>query len=78
MLLFFNKDKTTTHVPHDTYANNLCSKLEATSHVLAIRMINTGTSTVEGDMEQLFQAGGPCTMCSYMCSVHMAFNFDDL
>ena len=43
---------------------------------MAIRMGNTGTSTVDGNTEQLFLASrlGACVMCSYACTE--AFNFE--
>ena len=46
--------------------------------LLAIQMANNGASTLDKDMEQLFQASEPHTMpctCSYTCA-RKAFSFE--
>ena len=54
----------------------ICSNLfkAGSQQLLAIWMVNTRTSTLRGDTEQLFWASGPCIMCSYACA--KAFNFE--
>ena len=62
------------HHPHDMHAAIPCTTAmfkARSQQLLAVRMANTGTSTVDGDTEQLFRASEPGTMhcvCSYACA----------
>ena len=71
--LFSQGQKTNKHTPFPLYAAihglHLHSKPRS-QQLLAVQTANTGSSTVDGDTEQLFQASRPCTMD------RMAANFE--
>ena len=69
VLMFFHKDETTTHLPRNMQQSMRYNYIQ--SH---IRMANTRTSTVDGDMEQLFWASKPLTMHPRM--LKKALNFE--
>ena len=72
MLLFFTSTKQRCTFPK--ICSNPCPTATfktGSQQLLGVRMANTGTSTVDGDMEQLFWASRPLTMhcmCSYACA----------
>ena len=54
LLLFFFKNETTTHLPHDVQQSCAMATFKCGSQqLLAIWMADTGTSTVDGDTEHL-------------------------
>ena len=80
MLLFFHKDKTTarTFPRYATIHGLYIATFKTESQqLLAVLMANTGTSTVDGDTEQLFR--GQRTLYCASCvptQAEKAFNFE--
>ena len=68
---------TRTKQPHTspTICSNPCPTAMFKIRSQAVRMVNNGTSTVDGDTEQLFWASGPCITCVPM-HAQKVFNFE--
>ena len=71
MLLFFHKDETIMHLPHDMQQSMHYSYVQNQKPALMYWMFKWPTLGPVQYMEQLCRASGPCTMhwmCSYMCT----------